>query len=169
MNFPAGPVVRRRRRVKTLSLSTHPHSIKGGARSGALCVAQGKQGSGRGGTTWARASRSGCRFLISGGPRPRGQSLIMRRRARLAARWPRRPAPAFRRSRSAPKPPCARRLRMTRCFRVGMQAGRAQPPTRWANPHRIPAIRRIAARDSETGLRGQPARASGAAKPAKTN
>ena len=50
-----------------------------------------------------------------------------------------------------------------------MQAGRAQPPTRWANPHRIPAIRRIAARDSETGLRGQPARASGAAKPAKTN
>ncbi|KAG2618895.1 hypothetical protein PVAP13_3NG141373 [Panicum virgatum] len=52
---------------------------------------------------------------------------------------------------------------------LGMQAGRAQPPTRWANPHRIPAIRRIAARDSETGLRGQPARASGAAKPAKTN
>ena len=50
-----------------------------------------------------------------------------------------------------------------------MQAGRAQPPTRWANPHRIPAIRRIAARDSETGVRGQPARASGAAKPAKTN
>ena len=50
-----------------------------------------------------------------------------------------------------------------------MQAGRAQPPTRWANPHRIPAIRRIAARDSETGLRGQPARASGAAKLAKTN
>ena len=50
-----------------------------------------------------------------------------------------------------------------------MQAGRAQPPTRWANPHRKPAIHSIAARDSETGLRGQPARASGAAKPAKTN
>ena len=36
------------------------------------------------------------------------------------------------------------------------------------NPRRIPAIRRISARDSEAGLRGQPARAGGAANPAKS-
>ena len=50
---------------------------------------------------------------------------------------------------------------------IGMQAGRVLPLTRWANPHRVPVKRRISARDSEAGPRGQPATASGAIKPAK--
>jgi hypothetical protein len=50
---------------------------------------------------------------------------------------------------------------------LGMQAARVSPPTRWVNPRRIPATPRKLARIREVGISGQPAKAAGAAEPAK--
>jgi hypothetical protein len=47
-----------------------------------------------------------------------------------------------------------------------MQAARAWPPTRWANPRRISTTPRTSTRVRQVGISGQPARAAGTAKPA---